>query len=88
MRKTSSIARWNMIVYITEQLYWDEGRKKDLDGEEKRLIYLDAMCELASGDPKPTNSNEELKWVETESLSEYGHVPPAVRLFRKPGYLK
>ena len=81
-------ARWNMKVRIIEQLSWDEDQKKDLDGEEKRFLYLDAMCELASGDPKPINPNEELKWVSIEDIPDYDHVPPGVTLFKKLGYMK
>jgi ADP-ribose pyrophosphatase YjhB (NUDIX family) len=78
--------RWNMTVSIREQLTWDEDQKVDYDGEEKRFIYLDALCDLASGDPKPVNPNEELKWVSINNLTEYRQVPPGVRLFKKLGY--
>lgn len=78
--------RWNMTVTIKEQLTWDEDQKVDHDGEEKRFIYLDALCELASGDPHPVNPNEELKWVAIDKLADYQQVPPGVRLFEKLGY--
>jgi|SRR5215217_3144751 len=80
--------RWNMTVRITKQLTWDEDRKFDHDGKEKRFLYLDAMCELASGEPNPANPNEELKWVEKDDLVKYQQVPPGIHLFRKLGYLK
>lgn len=80
--------RWNIKVRITERLYWDEDQKKDHDGEEKRFIYLDAMCEISSGNPLPKNPKEELKWVNIDKLPEYEHVPPGVTLFKKLGYLK
>ena len=79
--------RWGMTVRITDQLAWDEDQKADQDGEEKRFLYLDAMCELASGEPKPTNPNEELKWVEILDVASYDHVPPSAKLFKKLGYL-
>jgi hypothetical protein len=81
-------ARWNMTVRITQGLGWDEDVKNDHDGEQKRFIYLDAMCELASGEPHPTNPNEELKWVDIKDLPDYEHVPPSEKLFRKLGYLE
>lgn len=81
-------ARWNVTVSITEQLAWDEDQKLDHDGEEKQFIYLDALCELVSGDPEPTNQNEELKWVSLDKLEEYKQAPPSVRLFKKLGYYK
>lgn len=81
------LERWNMTVRITEPLSWDEDRKKDHDGEEKRFLYLDAMCELASGEPKPANPNEELKWVAIKDLSEYDLVPPSKKLFEKLSWL-
>jgi len=78
--------RWNITVTIQEQLTWDEDRKADHDGEDKRFIYLDALCKLASGEPKPTNPNEELKWVAIDELGKYQQVPPGVKLFNKLGY--
>ena len=78
--------RWNMTVTITEQLAWDEELKTDHDGEQKRFIYLDAMCELFSGDPNPVNPYEELKWVKIAELRDYQQVPPSVKLFQKLGY--
>jgi ADP-ribose pyrophosphatase YjhB (NUDIX family) len=80
--------RWNMTVRIIQQLSWDEDQKRDHDGEEKRFIYLDAICELTSGEPNPVNPNEELKWVAIDELDQYDHVPPGVTLFKKLGYLK
>lgn len=80
--------RWNMTVRITETLGWDEDQKKDHDGEEKRFIYLDAMCELAAGEPKPVNPAEELRWVAIKDLPDYDHIPPGVKLFRKLGWLE
>lgn len=79
--------RWNMTVAIAERLSWDEDQKPDLDGEEKRFIYLDALCELASGSPEPVNPNEELKWVPIRNLKDYEHVPPSIALFNKLSYL-
>lgn len=79
--------RWGMAVTITEQLAWDEDQKVDHDGEEKRFIYLDALCELESDDPKPVNLNEELEWVPMDKVSEYEQNPPGVKLFKKLGYL-
>ncbi len=81
-------ARWNMTVRITQGLGWDEDVKNDHDGEQKRFIYLDAMCELAGGEPHPVNPNEELKWVDIKDLPDYEHVPPSEKLFRKLGYLE
>jgi len=80
--------RWNMTVKIHEQLTWDEDQKVDHDGEEKRFIYLDALCTLESGDPKPVNPNEELKWISLDEIAEYQQVPPGVRLFKKLGWLQ
>jgi len=79
--------RWNMTVSISERLSWDEDQKLDHDGDEKRFIYLDALCELSTGTPSPVNPNEELKWVAIDDLKDYDHVPPGVTLFKKLGYL-
>ncbi len=80
-------ARWNMTVHIDQQLTWDEEVKTDHDSEQKRFIYLDALCTLASGDPTPVNPNELLEWATRDKLKDYQHVPPGVKLFKKLGYL-
>jgi ADP-ribose pyrophosphatase YjhB (NUDIX family) len=80
--------RWNITAKIDKQLSWDEDIKKDHDGEVKRFIYLDALCSLASGDPRPVNHNEELRWVALEDLPKYDLCPPGVTSFKKLGYLK
>ena len=79
--------RWNITVTIKDQLGWDEDQKADHDGDEKRFIYLDALCEIASGDPVPTNQNEELRWVPIADLPQYNLVLPTVKLFKKLDYL-
>lgn len=79
--------RWNMTVTISEQLTWDEDQKVDHDGEEKRFIYLDALCDLESGEPHPVNPNEELKWVPIADLGKYQQNPPGVKLLKKLGWL-
>jgi ADP-ribose pyrophosphatase YjhB (NUDIX family) len=78
--------RWNITVAIKERLTWDEDQKIDHDGEKKHFIYIDALCNLASGEPKPVNPNEELRWVSIDKLADYQQVPPGVRLFKKLGY--
>lgn len=80
-------ARWNMTVTITERLWWDEDQKVDHDGVEKKFIYLDALCELAGGEPKAVNPNEELEWVDIDKLKDFDHNPPGVTLLKKLGYL-
>ena len=80
--------RWNITAKIEKQLSWDEDVKKDHDGETKRFIYLDCLSSLASGEPYPTNPNEELRWVEIDELSNYDLCPPGVISFKKLGYLK
>jgi ADP-ribose pyrophosphatase YjhB (NUDIX family) len=80
--------RWNMTVRITEPLTWSEETKTDHDGEEKRFLYLDTLCELATGNPNPVNKNEELRWVEIAQLDQYDHIPPGLKLFKKLGYIK
>lgn len=79
--------RWNMTVRIAKRVGWDQEQKIDHDDEEKRFIYLDAICELASGEPKSTNPNEELKWVSVSSLQEYQLNPPSAKLLAELGYI-
>lgn len=79
--------RWNMTVSITKRIGWDQEQKVDRDDEAKRFIYLDALCELASGDPKSTNPNEELKWVDISELHDYSLNPPSAKLLTELGYI-
>jgi ADP-ribose pyrophosphatase YjhB (NUDIX family) len=79
--------RWNFTVSIAERLWWDEDIKTDHDGEEKRFIYIDALCVLAGGEPQPVNQNEEIVWVNVDQLSDYELNPPTAVLLKRRGYL-
>lgn len=79
--------RWNFTVSITEKLWWNEEIKVDHDGEEKRFIYLDVLCSIADGEPKPINENELLQWVLVSELNQYDVNPPTRTLLAKLGYL-
>lgn len=79
-------ARWNMTVSIVKRVGWDQEQKIDHDGEEKRFIYLDALCELTSGNPASTNANEELRWVHVTELNNYALNPPSAALLKALGY--
>lgn len=81
------MARWNFSVSITEKLWWDEELKVDHDNEEKRFIYLDAICQVVSGAPEPINENEKLEWVPTSELKNYDINPPTKILLQRLGYL-
>ena len=79
--------RWNFSVSIVEKLWWDEEVKVDHDGEEKRFVYLDAICNIAEGNPDPVNQNETLEWVSVNNLREYAINPPTKTLLTRIGYL-
>jgi len=79
--------RWNMTVSIVKRIGWDQEQKTDHDGEEKRFIYLDALCSLEAGDPQSTNPHEELKWVNLTDLHDYQLNPPSAQLFKELAYL-
>lgn len=79
--------RWNMTVSITKRIGWDQEQKIDHDDEEKRFIYLDALCNLETGDPKSTNPNEELKWVNVADLHGYELNPPSAKLLKESGFI-
>lgn len=68
-------ARWRLEITIDERLWWDEEIKKDHDGEEKRFVYIDAICRVTGGDPTPGES-EQFEWVEAENLFDYELNPP------------
>jgi ADP-ribose pyrophosphatase YjhB (NUDIX family) len=79
--------RWNFKVRISEKLWWDEELKVDHDGEEKRFVYIDAICEIESGEPKPINENEVLEWVVPGELEGYDLNPPTKILLKRLEYL-
>lgn len=79
--------RWNFSVGIVEKLWWDEEVKIDHDGEEKRFVYLDAICNIAEGNPHPINQNETLEWVSVNELRKYDINPPTKTLLTRIGYL-
>lgn len=79
--------RWSFSVNIVEKLWWDEEIKVDHDGEEKRFVYLDAICDIAGGTPHPVNQNETLEWVGINDLRNYDINPPTKTLLTRIGYL-
>jgi ADP-ribose pyrophosphatase YjhB (NUDIX family) len=79
--------RWNFKVRISEKLWWDEELKVDHDGEEKRFVYIDAICEIESGEPKSINENEILEWVVPGDLESYDLNPPTKILLKRLEYL-
>ena len=79
--------RWNFSVSIVEKLWWDEEVKVDHDGEEKRFVYLDAICNITEGNPEPVNQNETLEWVSINDLRKYDINPPTKTLITRIGYL-
>lgn len=81
------VARWNFSVSIAEKLWWDEEIKVDHDDEEKRFVYLDTICNIEVGEPKPVNENETLEWVNLNDLKNYDINPPTKILLKKLGYL-
>lgn len=80
-------ARWNFTVTIAERLWWDEETKVDQDGEEKRFVYVDAVCVIKDGQPDPVNKNEILEWVAGAALGSYDLNPPTKTLLDRMGYL-
>ena len=79
--------RWNFTVSIAEKLWWNEETKVDHDEIEKRFVYLDALCNILSGEPKPVNENELLVWVPIGELKQYDLNPPTRTLLARLGYL-
>lgn len=80
--------RWGFRVRISEKLWWDEEIKVDHDNEEKRFVYIDAICEIESGEPKPVNENEILEWAMPAELEKYDLNPPTRTLLKRLGHLK
>ena len=79
--------RWNFTVSILERLWWDEETKTDQDSEEKRFVYLDTICEIKTGEPRPINEKEILEWVQISDLESYDLNPPTTILLKRLGYL-
>lgn len=79
--------RWNFSVNITEKLWWDEETKVDHDGEEKRFVYLDALCSVEGSQPEPVNQNETLEWVAVADLGDYDLNPPTKTLLQRLQYI-
>lgn len=80
-------ARWNFTVTIMEKLWWNEETKVDHDEQEKRFVYLDVLCGVENGVPKPINENEQLVWVPINELKQYDLNPPTRTLLERLGYL-
>jgi ADP-ribose pyrophosphatase YjhB (NUDIX family) len=81
------LSRWDFEVRISEKLWWDEEIKIDHDGEEKRFVYIDAICEIETGEPTAINKNETLEWVVPRELSSYDLNPPTRTLLQRLDYI-
>ena len=79
--------RWHFTVSITEKLWWNEETKVDHDEAEKRFVYLNVLCSIAGGEPKPVNENELLVWAPVGELKQYDLNPPPRMLLTRLGYL-
>lgn len=79
--------RWNFKVRISDKLWWDEELKVDRDGEEKRFVYIDAICEVEAGEPNPVNKNETLEWVALGELTNYDLNPPTKTVLKRLEYV-
>lgn len=79
--------RWNFTVSIAEKLWWNEETKVDHDEVEKRFVYLNVLCDIIGGEPKPVNGNELLVWVSMSDLKQYDLNPPTRALLARLGYL-
>ena len=77
-------ARWGFTVRVDKKLWWDEEIKVDHDGEEKRFIYLDVICSVLSGDPRP-DEGELLEWVLNVEAEKYDLNPPTRILLNRLG---
>jgi len=75
-------------VKLTSQFSWATEVKQDIDGITKQFIYLDVLCDYASGDVRTPAGVEKVEWVPIARLAEYDNVPPSVALFKKLGYLQ
>lgn len=78
--------RWSFSAQIDEKLWWDEEVKTDHDGEQKRFIYIDAICSVSGGSPEP-GSNEELEWVDVSELKKYDINPPSKIVLGRLGWV-
>ena len=77
-------ARWGFTVRVDKKLWWDEEIKVDHDGEEKRFIYLDAICSVLSGEPRP-GEGELLERVLNVEVEKYDLNPPTRILLNRLG---
>jgi nucleoside triphosphatase len=71
-------------IEVKNKVSWDTEIKYDLDGIEKFFVYLDVICEYASGELTLAEGIEKLEWVKPEDLHNYDIVPPSRVLFQKP----
>lgn len=86
--KATILSQASITVEVNQKFSWDTEIKNDLDGVEKYFVYLDVLCDYASGDLTAGPGIEKLEWVKIEDLPKYDIVPPSRILFEKLGYLK
>ena len=74
-------------INVAERFSWDTEVKHDLDGVEKQFVYLDILCDYASGDLIMGEGIEKLEFVPVSNLNNYDVVPPSVSVFKKLGWM-
>jgi len=78
----------NIEVELLEKVDFDEDYEKDKHGEITHYVFLVFLARFVSGDLIAKDDIVELKWVPKEELSKINLTRPAIKLFKKIGYLE
>jgi ADP-ribose pyrophosphatase YjhB (NUDIX family) len=75
-------------IEITNIRHFDFGEDYAIKkGEKYHFIFLNFIVDYLSGEPKPGDDIEELKWVHNSKLEQLDLCEPSIGLFTRLGYL-
>ena len=77
----------NIEIEIVKKLGFDEDYEPDKNRKMTHYIFLVYLAKYISGEPKPKDDIEELKWIPKKELDKYSLTRPSIKLFKEIGYL-
>ncbi len=57
-------------------------------GKDTHFIFLEYLCELDSGEPKPADDIAELQWVKRCDLDKVKLTLPSTQMYKELGWIK
>lgn len=70
-----------------KKVAWDTDIEPNKQGELTYYVFLAYTCDYTSGDIKPADDIQQLKWVDVDKLGSYALNRASLALYRQLGYI-